>query len=190
MRDAQAHAERSAGTRRELEAQVAAKVKEIERQKGILEKELKHKNIMFDELKSNMQAELKVREIVPRGHRAARKATHGSRPPRAGRFEGSSRNVSSHTTGTSRMCAKVFLGWCATTSGSKASCRITSAGKLLSSQTRTPFTMSCTITFARSPTRTPTSSERSRRFERRRVMRATLYSTAPSRRAPYHRRWC
>ena len=62
MRVAQAHAERSAGTRRELEAQVAAKVKEIERQKDILEKELKHKNIMFDELKSNMQAELKVRE--------------------------------------------------------------------------------------------------------------------------------
>ena len=62
LRVAQAHAERSAGTRRELEAQVAAKVKEIERQKDILEKELKHKNIMFDELKSNMQAELKVRE--------------------------------------------------------------------------------------------------------------------------------
>ena len=163
LRVAQAHAERSAGTRRELEAQVAAKVKEIERQKDILEKELKHKNIMFDELKSNMQAELKVREIVSRGHRAARRATHGSRPlPRAGRFEGSSRNVSSRTTGTSRMCAKVSLGWCATTSGSKASCRITSAGKLSSSQTRTPCTMSCTTTFARSPMRTQNSSERSR----------------------------
>ena len=93
LRVAQAHAERSAGTRRELEAQVAAKVKEIERQKDILEKELKHKNIMFDELKSNMQAELKVRErgkgppscaLVGRRARAADRLTTARVPARAG----------------------------------------------------------------------------------------------------------
>ena len=59
-RQYQAHAERSAGTRKELEAQVADKVKEMEREKESLEKKLKEKEVQYTELKGNMQQELKV----------------------------------------------------------------------------------------------------------------------------------
>ena len=65
-RQYQAHAERSAGTRKELEAQVADKVKEMEREKESLEKKLKEKEVQYTELKGNMQQELKVRAASAR----------------------------------------------------------------------------------------------------------------------------